>query len=303
MSMNTYILTHLYFKALHALLILYAMLFVGCRPSVSSQSEVKVCEKADWKSDSLHAVAIDLPFLFYPERWQLNNAHLYVLNSKTSPFLTIYSLSGSSYIQWGNIGNGPREFIVPSLCEMKARDRVGIYSNSLNRLEVYKLDSDTMTLDKTFHFPLWNKQRGIPKAYTRLVQYNDSLFVGTSFMPKEISVELLNLKTEKVVDCADFPLRPQEKEYSGPYECKVAVGKDYMVAAYRYVNRLELFQLSPQKIQLKTVIGDAQVQYDLYRQNKDSEMIFHYSDVICGKDKIYALYQGGRGRKIVVSKQ
>lgn len=95
------------FKALHALLILHAMLFVGCHPSVSNQSEVKVCEKADWKSDSLHAVAIDLPFLFYPERWQLNNAHLYVLNSKTSPFLTIYSLSDSSYIQWGNIGNGP----------------------------------------------------------------------------------------------------------------------------------------------------------------------------------------------------
>lgn len=282
----------IHLKALYISFFLYAMLFVGCQQTTRVKNKVKECAKTDLKDESVHPVVINLPFLFYPERWCLNNGNLYVLNSRISPFLAIYNLSDSSYIQYGNIGNGPKEFIVPSLCEMKEPSKVGIYSNSMNKLEVYKLNVDSLSLDKTFHFPLWNKQRGIPKAYTRLVQYNDSLFIGTSFMPREISVELLNLKAEKVVDCVDFSLKPKEEEYSEPYECKIAVGTDYMVAAYHYINRLEIYQLSDQKFQIKTIIGDANAQYDLYRQNKDSEIIFHYSDVVCGKNQIYALYQG-----------
>lgn len=126
-----------------------------------------------------------------------NDSKLYVLNSRINPFLTIYNLQENSYIQYGNIGQGPKEFIVPSLCEMKEPEKIGIYSNSMNKLDVLHFNSDSLLYVKTLHFPLWNKQRGIPKAYTRLIQYNDSLFIGTSFMPKEISVELMNLKTEK----------------------------------------------------------------------------------------------------------
>ena len=148
------------------------------------------------------------------------------------------------------------------------------------------------------HFPLWNKQRGIPKAYTRLIQYNDSLFIGTSFMPKEISVELMNLKTEKVVNSVNFPLKPKEGEYSRPYECKIATEMNFIVAAYRYINRLEIYKLSDQKFQLNTIIGDANNQYDLYRLNKDNEMILHYSDIVCGKNQIYALYRGVKEKEL-----
>ena len=163
---------------------------------------------------------------------------------------------------------------------------------------LHDFNSDSLLLVKTLHFPLWNKQRKIPKAYTRLIQYNDSLFIGTSFMPKEISVELMNLNTEKVVNSINFPLKPKEEEYSGPYECKIATEMNFIVAAYRYINRLEIYKLSDQKIQLNTIIGDANNQYDLYRLNKDSEMIFHYSDIVCGKNQIYALYQGVKEREL-----
>lgn len=208
-----------------------------------------------------------------------------MLNSRINPFLTIYNLQENSYIQYGNIGQGPKEFIVPSLCEMKEPEKIGIYSNSMNKLDVLHFNSDSLLYVKTLHFPLWNKQRGIPKAYTRLIQYNDSLFIGTSFMPKEISVELMNLKTEKVVNSVNFPLKPKEGEYSGPYECKIAAEMNFIVAAYRYINRLEIYKLSDQKFQLNTIIGDANNQYDLYRLNKDNEMILHYSDIVCGKIK------------------
>lgn len=254
-------------KSLHIYFFIYAMIFCGCQHTIKVQNEVKECTKGDLKNETIHSVAIKLPFLFYPERWCLNDSKLYVLNSRINPFLTIYNLQENSYIQYGNIGQGPKEFIVPSLCEMKEPEKIGIYSNSMNKLDVLHFNSDSLLYVKTLHFPLWNKQRGIPKAYTRLIQYNDSLFIGTSFMPKEISVELMNLKTEKVVNSVNFPLKPKEGEYSRPYECKIATEMNFIVAAYRYINRLEIYKLSDQKFQLNTIIGDANNQYDLYRLN------------------------------------
>ena len=286
-------------KSLHIILFsIYAMTFFSCQHTIKVQSEVKECAKTNLQNETIHPVAIKLPFLFYPERWCLNDSNLYVLNSRISPFLTIYNLQNNSCTQYGSIGQGPKEFIVPSLCEMKEPGKIGIYSNSMNKLDIFHFNSDSLLLVKTLHFPLWNKQRKIPKAYTRLVQYNDSLFIGTSFMPKEISVELMNLNTEKVVNSINFPLKPKEEEYSGPYECKIATEMNFIVAAYRYINRLEIYKLSDQKIQLNTIIGDANNQYDLYRLNKDSEMIFHYSDIVCGKNQIYALYQGVKEREL-----
>lgn len=132
-----------------------------------------------------------------------------------------------------------------------------------------------------------------------MIQYNDSLFIGISFVPKEIAVKLLNLKAEKVVDYIDFPLKPKEEEYSGPYECKIAASTNSLVAAYRYIYCLEIYELSTHNIRLKTIIGDSNNQYDLYRKDKDSEIIFHYSDIVCGEKQIYALYQGAKEKAIV----
>ena len=39
-------------------------------------------------------------------------------------------------------------------------------------------------------------------------------------------------------------------------------------------------------------------QYDLYRLNKDNEMILHYSDIVCGKNQIYALYRGVKEKEL-----
>lgn len=81
-----------------------------------------------------------------------NDSKLYVLNSRINPFLTIYNLQENSYIQYGNIGQGPKEFIVPSLCEMKEPEKIGIYSNSMNKLDVLHFNSDSLLYVKTLHF-------------------------------------------------------------------------------------------------------------------------------------------------------
>ena len=138
-------------KALHVLLC--AMFFCSCQQTTEKYYCVKKT-KMDLKNILIHIVSIELPFLFYPEWWYLNDNKLYVLNSRVSPFLTIYNLSQSSCIQDGYTGNAPKEFIVPSLCEMKDPYKVEIYSNSLNKLEIYHFRFDSLSLNKTFHFPL-----------------------------------------------------------------------------------------------------------------------------------------------------
>lgn len=65
-----------------------------------------------------------------------------------------------------------------------------------------------------------------------------------------------------------------------------------MAIAYRYINRLEVYQISSLGFNLKFIIGDDKLQNDLYNKDRDDEMIYYYSDVICGKNTIYAIYQG-----------
>lgn len=192
-------------------------------------------EKADLPPVVCKADSITLPFLFYSERWFLSQGDLYVLNSRAAPFLTVYSLPERRVrVQWGNIGRGPHEVPIPSLGEMRDKNRVAIYSNSLNQIELFELRADSLAYLSTFHFPIWIKrQRSLPKPYTRLVQYNDTLFVGTSFLPRQIAVELLDIQNEQIIDVVDFQLQPTEGGYSAPFECKAALGADRMVVAYK----------------------------------------------------------------------
>ena len=270
-----------------------AFLLYGCSRQQPAE-DVVFLPKSQIPAVRVAADSLSVPFLFYPERWFLNGHQLYVLNSRESPFLSILNLSDRSWRQWGEKGNGPHEYVIPSLCEMRRPHEVGIYSNGQNRLDIYHTASDSLRLQQTYSFPLWNEEKGIPKAYTRMLQFNDSLFVGTSFMPRQIVVELLDLKKNLIVDEAHLSLQPKEKEYTGPYECQVAIGSDYMVAAYRYANRLDFFRLSPNGFHRAFCIGDKneETQYDLFQQDRDDEMVFHYADIACGKEKIYALYQG-----------
>ena len=65
-----------------------------------------------------------------------------------------------------------------------------------------------------------------------------------------------------------------------------------MVIAYRYINRIEVYSVSEKGFSFQYAIGESETQEELYKQDRDDEMIKHYSDIYCGKNKIYALYQG-----------
>lgn len=51
-------------KSLHIYFFIYAMIFCGCQHTIKVQNEVKECTKGDLKNETIHSVAIKLPFLF-----------------------------------------------------------------------------------------------------------------------------------------------------------------------------------------------------------------------------------------------
>ena len=105
-------------------------------------------------------------------------------------------------------------------------------------------------------------------------------------------MELLDIQNEQIIDVVDFQLQPTEGGYSAPFECKAALGANRMVVAYRYINRIELYDLSPKGFRLTHVLGSGATQEELYAQERDNEMYFYYSDVVCGQRCVYALWQG-----------
>lgn len=274
------------------LCVLMLTTLAGC--AVSDGDGIIHREKTDLAPVVCQADSILLPFLFYPERWYLSHGDLYVLNSRATPFLTVYSLPERRVrTQWGSIGRGPHEFPLPSLGQMRDKERVAIYSNSLNRMEVFSLDADSLLFQSVYRFPVWVKgARNLPKPYTRLVQYDDTLFVATSFLPRRIAIELLDLRNEQIVDAVDFPLHPSDEGYSSPFECKAALCADRMAVAYRYIDRIELYDLSPGGFRLTHVLGSDTTQEELCAQDRDDEMRFYYSDVVCCQNRVYALWQG-----------
>lgn len=61
-------------------------------------------------------------------------------------------------------------------------------------------------------------------------------------MFKEILVEFMNLKIEKVVNSVNFFLKFKEGEYLRFYECKIVIEMNFIVVVYCYINCLEIYK-------------------------------------------------------------
>lgn len=92
-------------------------------------------------------------------------------------------------------------------------------------MDTYNLNGGKLELKDIRHFPVWYKERGLPKAYTQLQQYNDSLFVGISFMPREIVVELIDTNNECIRELLIFlsnrPLHHIQDRLSAKYQYRL----------------------------------------------------------------------------------
>lgn len=236
--------------------------------------------------------SIKPPFVFYPERWTTDGVDLWIINSRDSFFLKRYSPK-NNHVLWsgGSIGRGHFEYIYPGIIEGISKETISLYSNTLGRVDEYSTSKEPVMLNSA-KLPVWNEMHGIPKPYTRMARVNDSIVIGTYFLPRKAGADIINVHQGVLV--SDFPLgiTQNEETPSGPYEFKVAADGSYAVVAYRYIDRLEFYSVNPKGITTLThILGNDETQTDLYNADRDDEMIKYYSDVFVYEGHLFVLRQ------------
>lgn len=263
----------------------------------SDGKQDKTKEQRLTEERSIRLDSIKPPFVFCPERWTTDGVDLWIVNSKDSLFLKRYSPK-TNQVLWsgGTIGHGDNEYISPGIVEGIAQGTISLYSNTLNRMDKYSASQEPVMLNSV-KLPVWNERRGIPKPYTRMARVNDSIVIGTYFLPRKVGADIINVSQGAVV--SDFPLGiitlnfTQKEEFpSGLYEFKVAVGGSHAAVAYRYIDRLEIYSVNPKgTVALTRIFGNDEIQTDLYNADRDDEMIKYYSDVFVYEGHLFVLRQ------------
>lgn len=263
----------------------------GCSENKVTQHNIDF-RLADEISATPDSFAVD--FNFYPERWNICGDTLWVVNSRDSAFLTGLDLDTHKHvITWGNIGNGPEDFVSPGIIEEFDAKLLTLYGNTENKVVSYRIDNSKPIERTRGWMPMWMSDRGIPKPYTRIAAVNDSVVVGTYFFPRHAGADIFNTATSEMIAELTPAIDQPEENMSGPYEFKVAVGGNKVVLAYRYIQRIEVYDLDDSFAPtLNLTIGNTIDQYDLYDADRDQEMIKYFSDIQCDDARAYILYHG-----------
>lgn len=256
------------------------------------------------------AETVDMPFdstlfafNFYPERWNLTGDTLWTVNSRDSLFLVGYDISNKrDFCHWGLIGNGPEDYVSPGIMEGVVDRGVVLYGNTENKVVSYSLRNNRIAPLRWGSMPEWIHSRALPRPYTRVASINDSICVGTYFLPRRVGADIFNWHTGSLLSELNLSIQQPEDNMSGPYEFKIAATSNKIIVAYRYINRVEVYNLnSDNHAELQCVLGNEDDQNDLYIADRDDEMIKYYSDVQCDSSHIYLLYHGVAEKELINS--
>lgn len=269
--------------------------------SINSCNKTKKLQDTE-QGENITSVCVNdsilLKSLFYPERWAINNDSLWVLNSRDSVFLKAFDLSdGDCMLEWGHLGNGPDEYVSPGLIENFNGPGVGIYGNTERRIVRYIWGNDEMTSTGKSSLPVWYRE--MPKPYTRIFSINDSIMLGTYFLPRTVGSDIFNTYTDEIISEFIPDVGKNEEDMSGPFEFKIAANDTLIVVAYRYLELIEFIPLGEDfKPQRSISIGNHKNQKRLFEEDKDDEMIKYYSDIQISNGHAYVLYQGEQERNL-----
>jgi len=256
--------------------------------------------------ENVHAIetilgldSIVLEWNLYPERWNMYGDTLWIVNTRDSLFLSGYNLKNDSlFCYWGHIGNGPDDYVAPGIIE-GAINGLKLYGNTECKVIGYKFDDGMPKGISRGKLPVWNKDRGIPKPYTRISAIDDSIGIGTYFFPRKVGADVVNIKSGELLSEITLGIDQSEQRLSEPYQFKIASTSHIVVVAYRYINRMEVYRINEgYDIEPYYAIGNSPDQSGLYEADRDDEMVKFYSDVQCDDRYIYLLWHGTTEREL-----
>ena len=238
----------------------------------------------------------------YPERWNINGDTLWIVNTRDSLFLSGYDIKNDSlFCYWGHIGNGPDDYVAPGIIEGVVNG-LKLYGNTECKVIGYRFGNGMPFEFLRGKLPVWNKDRGIPKPYTRISAINDSIGIGTYFFPRKVGADVINIKSGELLSEITLGVEQSEERLSEPYQFKIASASNIIVVAYRYLNRIEVYRVNDgYETEPFYAIGNSSDQSELYEADRDDEMVKYYSDVQCDDRYIYLLWHGAEERELDLS--
>lgn len=197
----------------------------------------------------------------------LLNNKFYLENNKKSPLYNIYDKQGNKTGDFGVVGHGKNEFIMPNLCE-GTNDTVFIIDNgSKSYYSIY--DSNVV----------YKKPIKIGHNVNR-VKTIEWPYIGYYYHAgNQLTWNLYDLKNNKIVASLPFI---GETPYLETFVWDS--NGSHLVFAYKYYNKLRLCTMSSEKTILKELVLD-----DGTQQPQESHCF--YSDIICSNDFFFVISQ------------
>lgn len=148
--------------------------------------------------------------------------------------------------------------------------------------------TDWMVVDNGKRDIIWRKDNATMRKVLLNIQsalsypkfYSDSLMCFIENYPNELIWELYNYETGRIIDKIVFKDEKQEGNAS-KYDFTYCVGLNYLAIAQLRFNKIFIYEMKNAKMELQTIV-----------EGDEAEGHFYYSNIICSRDRIYALYQG-----------
>lgn len=270
-------------------LVSLVLLVAACKESGNS---TKIVDKFTFEETASLSAAdsVVAEGSFYAWNAKLDNGVLILNVSSQDSIIRVFSFPELALKStFGTLGHSGDEFISANWCAAMNHG-FGLYDMMKKKLFIYDVASGNVR--QTGEFSLPEDEEGMAQPYTKICQYNDSLFLVKED-GDETNLRLMNLVNGKCLSTYHIDLRPADGQPYTPYDFEVSVCGNAVCLAYSYLDRVELLKITEDNnIVPVCLIGESKFEnmpsdYDLLQTR--------FVSVTHSKDKFYCL-RGDEGQ-------
>jgi hypothetical protein len=247
-------------------------LFVQCTPSNKKSTNTVVTEVSDLKSDSIFVdEIIDI------RDWISVDNQIIIQTSVVDTLFYSYLLPEFQfYYMFGRRGQGTVEYIYPKLAT-DGKKKLYLYDNAKKKFVEFALSEKGFvvvnTIDVSTHI-----------LVDKMLTVNDALFCIKESYPDEIKFVIFSIENNKFEKISEYKIESDLKGETSENDFLITNYKERMATFYIHKKQIRLYQLNEKKKMKET--------FTLLATRKENKNIFHYSDLCCTSQYIFALYQG-----------
>ena len=266
-------------------LYIFLLLLLGCT-STGKRNEALLKERNFAVSrDVLVSDSMKIEDTFDLLAWTIGkDAVAFVTYGLTEGFLSVYSYPACQKLyDDGKIGQGPDEFITLNAGNTSNKGSLILYDIMGRKLQQLAVRTDSVHVLQSL--PLYVNQDGFCKPFTDI-----SLVDGNRYLMKVDDMqtsawELADLEQGNVVDSYVNPIRKADTSYT-PFDFIQSVSDSIFLVAYKYIDRIEMYSISANKIHPLLVYGSSQDLSDLEDYN---DLSYYYISVLSHAGHFYCL--------------